>query len=140
MKVTSLTLKLVQILIIAMYIWSLFLPSFVSDFHNPEAPNILTGFMVLLSGWAGLLILDPRWLANFLFLFCLRTNFRGNGRRISPIVGILLVVGSILFPIHIAYQDRIVEIGSRGLGVYIWSISLALAFITSLLLAKKISS
>ena len=136
MNHTTPRLKLIQALIIAAYVWSLALPALISDFHNPDAIDVLYGYMVLMYGSFGLLILDPRWIANIFFFICSYGTFSGKGHRISPIIGTLLVIGSICLPIHVGYQDRVVEIESRGFGVYVWAVSLISAFITSILLPK----
>ena len=133
MSISKNSIYHLQTVLLALYALSLYFPAFNSHLHQPSA---IPGYQVLASGWIGIFFLDPRWLANVLFAFCLLGNFSELGHRITPTLGILLVVSCIVFPIRMGYQDRIVEIDSRALGFYFWSISLFFTFLISLHLKK----
>ncbi len=133
MIISSTKIALLRVLFVATYAWSLSLPAFITHLQKP---NIVEGYKVLLYGWIGLAFLDPRWLANIFFIICLFDNFTGFWPRIAALAGILLVIGSFYFPIHIGHQDHLIAIDSLGLGAYIWAASLIGIFVLSVFLAK----
>jgi hypothetical protein len=121
-------LIVLHILCISLYIWSLSPPAFLFDEYSAN----LDGAQVLLKGWLGILVLDPRWLANVIFAICLLTNCNFAGQRILPLVGLALVIASFVFPVHYFPQEHGVPVKHFGPAVYLWALALTPVFLVSL--------
>jgi hypothetical protein len=117
----------IQLLSIGLFVWSLALPAFVFEYPRWN----LSGMEVLAKGWIGILVLDPRWYANVLFLFCLGGNFFREGYRFPPVIGMALVLSSLFLPIYYFPQDHGVLVDHLGLGVYVWALALSIVFMSS---------
>jgi len=121
-------LIVLHILCISLYAWSLALPAFLFDGY----PANLDGAQVLLMGWLGILVLDPRWLANVIFAICLLTNCNFAGQRILPLVELSLVIASFVLPVHYFPQDHGIPVQHFGPAVYLWALALIPVFLVSL--------
>jgi hypothetical protein len=119
---------LVQGLALDGFVVSLSMPAFLFD----GFPKDMTGWDVLLSGWLGLIILDPRWCANVLFAACVVASLAGRSLRWVAIVGLLFVIASVVLPITYFPNDHGERVEHLGPGVLVWALSLGTAFVSNL--------
>lgn len=85
----------VSFAVIALYIYSLFLPPFKCvDISN----TYRYGYQVLLGGWLGLIVLDPRWFLNILFFLVLFWNIYPSKEYKSQKTSfsVILIIGSLI--------------------------------------------
>jgi hypothetical protein len=120
----------IQTACVIAYVFSLTLPALLFDGPYPRDQS---GLEVLGKGIMGLIVLDPRWLANLCFVWCVAVNAAdGRGRKL-PVLGLLLVAASVFLPIHYFPQDHGIRVDALGPGAWIWAGSLAVTFALTLL-------
>jgi hypothetical protein len=120
---------LLQMACVCAYIASLALPALV--FNRPFPPT-QSGLDVLATGAFGLIVLDPRWLANACFAWCVATNLRGTSGMRTACVGLLLVAASLLLPINYFPNDHAERVDTLGAGAWLWAASLVVTFAISI--------
>lgn len=96
----------------------------------------LWGYEVLMSGWAGLLALDPRWYANPLMLWmacCALFGWRGRFTLFGAVLCIGLALASVLPALGCAGDPGSMAV-SRGLkaGGYLWLVSVVLVAVCAI--------
>ncbi|MBY4867302.1 hypothetical protein DIE14_12785 [Burkholderia sp. Bp9017] len=104
----------------ALYIFSLMLPAM---YFEKEAP--LSGMSVLVQGWWGLLMLNPAWLANPLYLVAIVQLARNRYARASLFSAAALACAlcSLLTSKWYFNEAGATPISSFGIAFYAWFIA-----------------
>lgn len=103
---------------IACFIGAMLTPAFhfAGDMH-------LSGVDILVTGWMGLLVLDPRWYANPLVLVALLATLFGRHPIATrcAISASLLAIGSFVLPIRYYFKENSgTLVDHLGIGAYLW--------------------
>lgn len=88
------------------------------------------GYEVLLTGWFGLAVLDPRWYANLTALWlvcCLWNGWRGRHTAVAAVLTLVLAAASVLPALGCAGDpgSAALSLGLQG-GGYLWIAALSL--------------
>lgn len=114
---------------VILYLGSLLMPAL-------ECRNSWSGFELLLSGWIGLIFLDPRWLANVFFIAMLLQLFVSDSPTritlILPALATILVVACVVWksPAGCGGSAGAPRGGPIGIGGYTWVLSILVLSIT----------
>ncbi|MES2322301.1 MAG: hypothetical protein V4633_08575 [Pseudomonadota bacterium] len=87
-------LHLVVLVAVALFVVSLFLPAITCQHRAARV-----GLDVLSTGWAGLLMLDPRWYANPMALVLVYRLLFVKTAGFNPVLGVLILFCAILSPL-----------------------------------------
>ena len=112
------------------FVISLCLPAYVDGPPSPHQKAVY-GAEVLLVGFIGGLVGEPRWLANPIFIYVVLGCLAERRIRTPQLLGFLLLVVAVSL---LVYQPRTIQ---WAVGAYVWGLSMVLAaFIASLLSMK----
>lgn len=87
-------LHVVLLVAVALFVASLFLPAITCQHRAGPA-----GLEVLRIGWAGLLVLDPRWYANPMALVLIYRLLFVKTAGFNPVLGVFILACAVLSPI-----------------------------------------
>jgi hypothetical protein len=116
---------------------SLILPVFKFEQHSP-----VIGVTVLMWGWWGLLLGQTGWLANFPFLYALRTFSKGRAfaSRVASIAALLTSLTSFYATEWSFNEGNPTKIVAHGAGFYVWLVSLLVLAVGSWLTPQHFSN
>ena len=124
---------------ISLYISSLMTPAFYID----ENQVLRMGYEVLATGWIGIILLEPRWYANIIYLYVCFSVFKGSrsGSGIAALFSLLLALSSLIIPIHVLNNaTREIPVDHLGIGAYVWAIAIFLTSFIYFFLPLKVKS
>lgn len=99
-----------------LYVISLCLPSAIIPEVERNIPEVMYGFELLYTGWLGMIIFQPAWLANLFYIFELITYGSKNSYRF----GIITVILALFSPFILVEKLLI--------GFYLWLSSFIILF------------
>ena len=124
------------VLALILYFASLWQPAF--EFAN--RPTI-AGLLVLQIGWAGILMLDPRWYANVLFVLLCIFNSAYQRTPKMALVTICFGIGTLALPIYFYPNEGTgIRVHSLGLGGWLWVIAISSVAVINLFLRRRVAS
>jgi len=126
------SIRIMLLLALAGYVASLFLPAF-----NCRRPGGHTGYEILQTGWMGLLVLDPRWLANLTAFWLASATFAERPAKHIPLIAgmtLVLALTNLLIPALSCDGSGGSAEWTLGLGAggYLWVASVSLVAVTGL--------
>lgn len=117
-------LRPIPLLALALYGASLAAPAFVCG----QGKSLL-GYEVLMSGWLGLLALDPRWLANPLALWMFCSALFGSRSKytvLGAVFTLVLAAGSLLPAVGCAGAPGSAALAlGPGTGAWLWIVAVS---------------
>ncbi|MBR8061022.1 hypothetical protein [Burkholderia dolosa] len=120
---------------IALYVASLFLPAMYFERESP-----LTGMSVLAQGWWGLLMLNPSWLANPLYVIAVVMFARRRYTCAAPFAGtaVACALCSLLTTKWYFNEADATPIRSLGIAFYMWAIAPMVLLLGSLRMRRDV--
>ncbi|EKD55315.1 MAG: hypothetical protein ACD_60C00015G0023 [uncultured bacterium] len=113
LKINSILLTLS----ITLYLLALYFPALGCNYFGADSARytISTGFIILISGWLGIFVLNFAWLANVTYFITLFLIFKKRSKILFFASANLILGMSSLF----LYFDKTQEVGLY-LGFYLW--------------------